>query len=234
MADTDPAEHDVRTVEDLLATRLRQLGVSRTYGTAVRGLDHVPVGDPDVAVLLADADGRIGHVDGSGRLGAATLAGPILHLSSQPGGTAPLQTVGSVDELVDALADPPGLAQPGTFALHLDLDLTEPLTHDPLPSGAGERAPVLTLDPSLSGLRLLVLAGPGVVRTASQDSLRSFTRAAGAPVLATFGAAGLERWDSPFHAGVGGLQALDLALGAVREELFGPVNGAVNTSPSKR
>jgi hypothetical protein len=217
VASTDPPTDDVRTIEHLLVARLRQLGVRRTYGAALHGLDHVPVGDPDLAVLLADADGRIGHVDGSGRLGAATLAGPILHLSSAPGGTAPLQTIGSVEELVDALADPPGVDLPGTLALHLDLDLREPLTHDPLPSAEPERAPVLTLDPSLADLRLLALAGPGVVRTGSQDLLQSFSRAAGAPVLATWGAMGLERWDSPFHAGVGGLQSLDLALGGLDE-----------------
>ena len=56
---------DGRTVEDLLASRLRRLGVRRTYGSALGDLDHVPVDDPDLAVLLADADGRIGHVDGS-------------------------------------------------------------------------------------------------------------------------------------------------------------------------
>lgn len=205
----------VRTVEDVLVARLRQLGVRRTYGLELRGLDHVPVGDPDVAVLLADADGRLGHSDGSGRLGAATLAGPILHLSSAPGGTAVLQTVGSVEEMLDALVDPPGMGVPGTSAIHLDLDLHEPLDHDPLPSASADRRPVMVLDPSLSGLRMLVLAGPGVVRTSSHDGLRNLTRATGAPVVATFGAIGLERWDSPFHAGVGGLQESDLALGGL-------------------
>jgi hypothetical protein len=203
------------TVEDLLVRRLRQLGVTRTYGLALRGLDHVPVDDPDLAVLLADADGRIGHHDGSGRLGAATLAGPILHLSSAPGGRAPLQTIGSVEELVDALVDPPGLDVPGTMALHMDLDLTEPVEAVVLPSVPPERSPVLTLDPSLGGLRLLVLVGPGVVRSSSVDGLHSLARTAAAPVLATWGAIGVERWDSPFHAGVGGLQGADLALGGL-------------------
>jgi hypothetical protein len=212
---SDDTPDGPRTVEDLLAERLRQLGVRRTYGLPIRGLDHVAVEDPDVAVLLADADGRIGHVDGSGRLGAALLAGPILHLSSAPGGRAPLQTVGSVDDLVEALADPPGMAVPGTSALHLDLDLQEPVPEVPMPEGGPERVPVLLLDPSLAGLRILVLAGPGVVRTYSHVGLRNLTRAAGAPVLSTFGAIGLERWDSPYHAGVGGLQRDDLALGGL-------------------
>lgn len=203
------------TVADLLVQRLRQLGVARVYGAELPGLDHVPVGDPDLAVLLADADGRIGHIDGSGRLGAATLAGPILHLSSKPGGTAPLQTIGSVEELVDALADPPGLSVPATTALHLDLDLNEPLTLTPVPSGSTDRSPVITLDRSLADLRMLVLAGPAVVRDAALDGLHRLSRAADAAVLVTWGAMGVERWDSPFHAGVGGLQERDLALGGL-------------------
>ena len=77
------------TVAAGLEARLRQLGVERVYGSPLAGLTHVPVDSPDLAVLLADADGRLGHHDGSGRLGAALLDGPILHLSSEPGGVAP-------------------------------------------------------------------------------------------------------------------------------------------------
>jgi hypothetical protein len=207
------------TVADVLVGRLRSLGVGRIHGLALGDLPHVPVADPDLAVLLADADGRLGHHDGSGRLGAALLAGGVLHLSSAPGGRAPLQTVGSVEELLDALADVPGIGIPGTSALHLDMDL-----RSPVPAGAAatvearpQRVPVLTLDPTMSGLRLLAVVGPGVVRLGGLDGLRSFTRTAGAPVLATWGAAGVERWDSPWHVGVGGLQARDLELAGLAE-----------------
>lgn len=204
-----------RTVEDLLVQQLRRLGVRRTYGFALEGLDHVPVVDPDLAVLLADADGRLGHEDGSGRLGAATLAGQILHLSSAPGGTAPVQTVGSVDELVEVLARPPGMEVPGTSAVHLDLDLHEPVPEAPFVEAAVAGPTPLVLDPALAGLQILVLAGPGVSRSFSHDGLRALTRASGARVLATFGALGLLRWDSPYHAGVGGLQEHDLRLGGL-------------------
>ena len=40
------------------------------------------------------------------------VRGQVLHLSSAPGGTAPLQTVGSVEDLVDVLAVVPGIALP--------------------------------------------------------------------------------------------------------------------------
>lgn len=199
------------TVLDVLEARLRQLGVQRVYGLELGGFEHVAVDDPDLACLLADADGRIGHHDGSGRLGAAHLSGPILHLSSEPGGTAPLQTIGSVDDLLEALSDPAGIELPGTTALHLDLDLSEPVGSD-VAAPERERHPVLTLDPSLAGLSLVCVVGPGVVRANALQQLESFTRTAGIGVLNSWGAKGVERWDSAHHFGTIGLQADDVRL----------------------
>lgn len=175
------------------------------------GLEHIEVEDPDIAVLLADADGRIGHWDGSGRLGAALLDGPILHLSSCPGGVAPLQTVASVDDLFDALADPPGMVLPGTLALHLDLDLDQ-LVAPELASREPVRRPVMTLDPSMASLNIIVVVGPGVVRSGSVEGLQALARTSGFGVLNTWGAKGVERWDSPFHFGTVGLQERDMEL----------------------
>ncbi len=205
------------TVADLLEERLRSLGVARTYGAALGGLDHVPVDDPDLAVLLADADGRIGHWDGSGRLGAALLDGPILHLSSSPGGVAPLQRVTSAQELVDALAEPIGIATPATMALHLDVDLDQRVDGAVTPSAPPHREPVLTLDPAMASLRIVVLAGPGVVRSNSVDGLTQFARTGGYGIVNSWGAKGVERWDSPFHFGTAGLQSRDLALAGLPE-----------------
>lgn len=202
------------TVGDVLETRLRQLGVMRVYGSPLASLRHIEVAEPDVAVLLADADGRIGHHDGSGRLGAAFLDGPILHLSSEPGGTAPLQRVTSVEELADVLADPVGMTLPGTLALHLDLDLDAPADEDALVAEP-QRQPVVTLDPDLAELDMVVVVGPGVVRANGLDGLYDFTRSARVGVLNTWGAKGVERWDSPFHFGTAGLQSLDFALGGL-------------------
>jgi len=205
------------TVGEVLEARLRQLGVGRVYGHPLAGLDHVDVEDPDVAVLLADVDGRIGHIDGSGRLGAALVDGPILHLSSCPGGTAPLQTVSTLDEVLAALADSPGLDVPATTALHLDLDLDAPTPSGPSDAAGPLRTPVLTLDPALAGLDIVVLVGPGIVRTNTVDWVHSFSRSTGAGVVATWGARGVERRDSPFNFGVVGLQARDLELAGVAE-----------------
>lgn len=201
-----------RTVTDLLEERLRQLGVMRVYGAPLGGLAHVAVEDVDLAVLLADADGRIGHHDGSGRLGAALLDGPILHLSSRPGGRAPLQTVRDPAQLLEALADPAGMALPGVVALHLDLDLDAPVADDLVAEPLVERVPVMTLDPSMSSLDVVAVVGPGVVRASGLDGLSAMARKGGIGIVNTWGAKGVERWDSPFHFGTAGLQARDFEL----------------------
>jgi thiamine pyrophosphate-dependent acetolactate synthase large subunit-like protein len=103
------------------------------------------------------------------------------------------------------------MAIPGTLGLHLDLDLSEPVA-DGVAGPDPERQPVLTLDPSLASLELVVVVGPGVVRSSSLEGLRSFSRAAGAGVVNTWGAKGVERWNSPFHFGTAGLQERDFEL----------------------
>ena len=208
---------------DALSRRLLELGVKRIWGEALPGSDdrqvplHVAVREADLAVLLADADGRIGEVDGRARLGAALLPGPILHLSSKPGGTAPLQTVGSPEEMLDALVGPTGVLIPGTMALHLDFDLHAEVPEDLSAAAQPERQTVLTLDPSMAGLRFATVVGPGVVRSAALDGLRSFSRAAGSGVFNTWGAKGVERWDSPWHFGTIGVQEGDIALAHIHD-----------------
>jgi hypothetical protein len=199
---------------DVLEQQLRRLGVSRVYGSPFGALQHVPVDEADIAVLLADCDGRIAHHDGSGRLGAALLEGSILHLSSRPGGLAPLLQVDSLESALAALVDPPGMSVPGTSALHLDFDLDAPAGPLGDPADA-ERQPVMTLDPSMAELRLVAVVGPGVVRSSALEGLHNFSRAAGAGVLNTWGAKGVERWDSPFHLGTAGLQERDFELGGL-------------------
>ena len=68
-----------RTLRAALAGALAALGVRRTVGLDLgltgEGLPHIDVEDPDLAVLLADADGTV-----NGGLGAAVLAGQLVEL----------------------------------------------------------------------------------------------------------------------------------------------------------
>ena len=98
---------------------------------------------------------------------------------------------------------------PGTLALHLDLDLNEVIPEGLAPTRQVERVPVLTLDPSLAALNMLVLVGPGVIRANALDGVRDFARSAGCGIVTSWGAKGVERWDSPFHFGTFGLQQRD-------------------------
>ncbi|MEZ5238801.1 MAG: hypothetical protein R2716_07580 [Microthrixaceae bacterium] len=118
-------------------------------------------------------------------------------------------------ELLDALVDPPGIVLPGTSAVHIDVDLRTPVDAGLAAAADRERHPVYTLDPSLSSMRIVAVVGPGVVRARGVEGLHSFSRTAGAGVLNTWGAKGVERWDSPWHFGTIGLQARDLELADV-------------------
>lgn len=197
---------------DLLADALAELGVGRLYGSAGGGpslqsfgdLTAVDPGDPDLALLLADCDGRV-----NGSWGAALVDGQILHLSSQPGGTARPRTITSIDGLVAALVEAELDTTPRTLAFELDLDLDEPVADDLELSGRPDGGVLMTLSPSLADLRTMLIVGPGVAR-GHLDAIREFATRGGFGVFNTWGAKGVFRWDSPFHFGTVGLQAGDL------------------------
>jgi hypothetical protein len=207
----------VRTVGDLLGEGLRTLGVTRVWGAPIDalgdhpGLDLVRIDDPGLACLLADADGRV-----NGGHGVASVPGGVLHLSSKPGGTAYPRSIGSAEDLVEALAELGERDVPETVALHLELDLDEPVA-DELRSRRNDVAGVvLTLDPMFADLDLAFVVGPGVVRGGHGEEARRFATSVGAPLVASAGAKGVFRWDSPFDGGTIGLQERDLALAGVR------------------
>jgi len=199
-------------VGELLVQQLVRLGVTRVMGeVGLIGLPHLRVDDPDLACLLADADGRV-----NGGFGAALLSGQLLHISSQPGGRSPLVTVGSAEEMLGVLVTLRSDDAPTTVAVHLDLDLSDDVGAE----GDGpmaERQVVLTLDESLADLNLAVIVGPGVVRAGATAGLLSLATAAGVAVLNTWGAKGVFRWDSTFHGGTIGLQERDVVLAGVVE-----------------
>jgi thiamine pyrophosphate-dependent acetolactate synthase large subunit-like protein len=206
----------VRTVGDLLGEGLRTLGVTRVWGAPIDelgdhpGLDLIRVDDPGLSCLLADADGRV-----NGRHGVAAVPGGILHLSSKPGGTAYPRTIESAEELVEALAELGGRDVPETVALHLSLDLDEPVADELRTRRDEVTGVVMTLDPMFADLDLAFVVGPGVVRSRNDDAARRFATSAGAPLVGSAGAKGIFRWDSPFDGGTIGLQERDLALTGV-------------------
>jgi hypothetical protein len=64
----------------------------------------------------------------------------------------------------------------------------------------------------LRAQRVVVLAGPGVVRDGCVDGLRALAAAGNLPVANTWGAKGVFAWDSPHHMGTCGLQERDFKL----------------------
>ena len=175
------------------------------YGAYPLGdLANVDPGDPDLSLLLADADGRLGH-----GWGAALLDGQILHLSSQPGGRARPRPITGLDGFVAALVEAELDPTPRTLAFELDFDLHAPVDDDLDLSGRADGGVLTTLSPSLADLSIVVFVGPGVAR-GSVDALRELAARGGFGVYNTWGAKGVFRWDSPFHFGTVGLQSRDL------------------------
>ena len=202
---------------DLIAEMLTRIGVRRVFGrplpTQIDSPTTVPVDEADLALLLAEADGRLN--DG---WGAAFIDGAILHVSSQPGGPATTRTVTSPEGASGALLALSRDDRPQTLALHLDMDLAAPAEQDSL-DAESEPADevVVTLSPSLADLSMLLLVGPGVIRGGHVGGLAEVARRGGIGVLNTFGAKGAFRWDSPYHFGTVGLQQRDLELAELEQ-----------------
>lgn len=208
----DVAE-DPTTVGDLLGRCLQVVGARRVFGSSasgivgIEGLGHVRVDEPELAVTLADAQGRIGPGPG-----LALLPGRRLRLSASPG-----------TDVVPAVVDDPGLlaeavatwsvgAVFGCAELVLDLDLDAPVPPGVTPVAVDDAGQLMTLSPTLAGFSTLVLAGPGVVRAGQIAALQAFAAQAGVGVVNTWGAKGVFAWDSPHHYGTAGLQARDFEL----------------------
>lgn len=198
------------TAGALLADCLRALGVRRVFGRPLPGLDHVAVDDPALARLLADAAGRLGPGPG-----VALLPGGRLRLSSRPGSVVEPVTVDDPARLPGLVASWTVGAVHSCVELLLDLDLDAPAGDDLEPVAFEIDGELYSLSPSLADVRLVTLAGPGVVRDGQVEALQHFAAQVGCGVLNTWGAKGVFRWDSPHHLGTGGLQARDLELAGV-------------------
>jgi len=203
-----------QTVGELLGECLAAAGVRRVFGGSVPGLDCIPVDDPALAALLADADGR------TSCLGAAWMPGHRLRVGAAPGLEAMPMRV------EDPAALPTAVARASRLDIPESAELLFPFSLDwPAPTGA---EPLMPADPpgdlgtALAAARrhhprVTVLAGPGVVRTGHVDKLRDLAETTGWGVVNTWGAKGVFSWDSPYHLGTAGLQERDFELAGFSE-----------------
>ena len=116
----------------------------------------------------------------------------------------------SAEAFVAALTDLEIDRTPAAVALALDFDLAAPAPADVSYAGRPDGGVAATLSPSLEGLNIVAVVGPGVSRSGG-EALADFAARGGIGVFNTFGAKGVFRWDSPFHFGTIGLQAGDVA-----------------------
>lgn len=184
--------------------------MARIHGHGLGDLDTVEATSADLAMLLADADGRL-----SNGWGAAFLDGQLLHLSCQPGGTARPRTISGVESFVAALVELELDHTPRTVAFHLDMDLDAPADDLDL-AGRPDGGVLVTLSPALADLAIVAVVGPGLSRD-DTGALAEFAARGGIGVLNTWGAKGVFRWDSPFHFGTVGLQERDLEFAGLDE-----------------
>lgn len=211
------------TTADLLSRALRAQGARRVFRApdsllpSLPGLVEVPVPSAELAVLLADADGRLVTGAGAGP-GVAFVGERRLHLGSRPGATADQLDVVDPYALPHAVA---GWALGEVFAaveldLRLDLQAPPPAGVEPVAlATATDR--LVTLSPTLAGFRTVLVVGPGVVRAGEVGGVAEAATHTGAGVVATMGAVGALDPGHPAWFGVVGLQAGDPALSGLAE-----------------
>ena len=194
---------------DLVTACIRSHGGRQVFGDPFGDLEHRAVGDPAVAAMFADADGRHHGV------GVAYDAGRRrLRLSSRPGAIeAPIEVLDSplhITRVIEQAARAVARSH-ATRVVEIACDLDEPITSRARPAGRRDYAPYAGAVVG-DGPRVAMLAGPHVARRGAVDALHAFAAAAGLAVANTWGAKGLYRWDSPHHAGTVGLQQHDFEL----------------------
>jgi hypothetical protein len=210
------------TIGVLLGRCLAALGARRVFAaapvdsTSLRtdlGLDIHATGDPDLAALLAAADGRIGPGPGVAVLGSNRVL-----LTSAPGVQAEVVRVSDPAYLPGALAGWTLGTVHAAVVYELDLDLDAPVPGGLEPVVLDDTSDdLLTLSPTLAEFQLLVLVGPGVVRAGHVNGLRALAASAGCGVLNTWGAKGVLAWEDPHHHGTIGLQARDVELSGLAD-----------------
>lgn len=205
-------------VATLISQCLRAAGVTRAFRApghalpAPAGIEVVDVPEAGLAVLLADADGRLAGSP-SARPGLALLEGRRIRLSSQPGEEVLAHPLTEVEQIPGAIAGWTVGQVHAALELEIDLDPSAPCPPEVTPLSFDSDDPRLTtLSPSLASMRIVIVVGPGVVRDGQVAGVAEVARLSGASVVATPGALGVLRSSDPGWSGVVGLQAADVVL----------------------
>ncbi|CAB4615097.1 unannotated protein [freshwater metagenome] len=208
---------DTTTVAGLYSRCLRAAGVVRAFAAPGHGLPRpdgiriIDVASAELAVLLADADGRL-SVAPDARPGLALLPGPRIRLGSQPGEVCDPWELDEIDALPAAIAGWSFGQVHASVEIELLLDFDAPVRADlePITFNPGDQ--LMRLSPSLAPFDTFIVVGPGVVRDGQAAGVLEAAERIGAGVVCTPGAFGVMPIDHPLWRGVVGLQADDAGL----------------------
>jgi len=207
------------SVESLISRCLLALGVTRAFAAPghllnqLEGIAIVEVPSPEVAIALADAEGRLA-VAPNARPGVALLSGGRIRLSSQPG--APTQAIPIPFPDLPAAIAGWSLGQVHA-AIEIELPLDAQMEGDVQPLAMQRSDQLMRLSPSLAEFRTMLIVGPGVVRDGCVSEIGDAALRLGAGLMTTMGAFGVVSSDHPAWRGVVGVQVDDPALGGLDE-----------------
>jgi hypothetical protein len=213
---------DTTTVAGLYSRCLRAAGVVRAFAAPGHGLPRpdgiriIDVASAELAVLLADADGRLSGAP-EARPGLALLPGPRIRLGSQPGEVCDAWELDEIDALPAAIAGWSFGQVHASVEIELLLDFDAPVRADlePITFNPGDQ--LMRLSPSLAPFDTVIVVGPGVVRDGQAAGVLEAAERIGAGVVCTPGAFGVMPIDHPLWRGVVGLQADDAELAGVSD-----------------
>jgi hypothetical protein len=211
---------DTTTVAGLYSRCLRAAGVVRAFAAPGHGLPRpegirvIDVASAELAVLLADADGRLSRAPNA-RPGLALLPGPRIRLGSQPGEICDPWELDEIDALPAAIAGWSFGQVHASVEIELLLDFDAPVRADLEPITFNPSDQLMRLSPSLAPFETFIVVGPGVVREGQAAGVLEAAERIGAGVVCTPGAFGLMPIDHPLWRGVVGLQTDDAELSGV-------------------
>ena len=208
------------TIAELYSRCLRAAGVTRAFAAPGHGLPRpagievIDVASAQLAVLLADADGRLSRAPNA-HPGLALLPGPRIRLGSQPGEPCEPWELEEIDALPAAIAGWSFGQVHASVEIELLLDFDAPASPDlePLTFNPGDQ--LMRLSPSLASFKTVIVVGPGVVRDGQVAGVLEAADCMGAGVVCTLGAFGVLPIDHPRWRGVVGLQTDDAVLAEV-------------------